>query len=67
MQFEERVAIKEATGSIEQMIKIKELCGDRIAILSGEDVVIKVNVKYNDAFMTGPSEKIAEGNYMIKR
>ena len=40
MQFEEIVAIKEATGSIEQMIKIKELCGDRIAILSGEDHLI---------------------------
>ncbi len=40
LQFEEIVAIKEATGSIEQMIKIKELCGDRIAILSGEDHLI---------------------------
>ena len=40
MQFEEIVAIKEATGSLEQMIKIKELCGDRIAILSGEDHLI---------------------------
>ena len=40
LQFEEIVAIKEATGSIKQMIKIKELCGDRIAILSGEDHLI---------------------------
>ena len=38
--LKEVVAIKEATGSVEQMIKIQELCGDRIAILSGEDHVI---------------------------
>ncbi len=40
IDLKEIVAIKEATGSIEQMIKIKELCGDRIAILSGEDHLI---------------------------
>ena len=39
-ELEEVVAIKEATGSIEQMIRIQELCGDRIAILSGEDHLI---------------------------
>ena len=38
--LEEVVAIKEATGSLEQMIKIQELCGDRLAILSGEDHLI---------------------------
>ena len=39
-ELSEVVAIKEATGSIEQMIRIQELCGDRIAILSGEDHLI---------------------------
>lgn len=39
-EIEEIVAIKEATGSLEQMIKIKELCGDKIDILSGEDHLI---------------------------
>lgn len=36
-EFPEIVAIKEATGSIEQMIRIQDLCGDKIEILSGED------------------------------
>ena len=36
----EIVAIKEATGSLEQMIKIQDLCGDKIEILSGEDHLI---------------------------
>lgn len=39
-EIKEIVAIKEATGSIEQMIKIQELCGDKIEILSGEDHLI---------------------------
>ena len=33
----------------------------------GGMLVIDVDGKDNDAFMTGPSEKIAEGDYMIKR
>ena len=36
-EIPEIVAIKEATGSLEQMIKIQDLCGDKIEILSGED------------------------------
>lgn len=39
-EIPEIVAIKEATGSLEQMIKIQDLCGDRIEILSGEDHLI---------------------------
>ncbi len=39
-EIPEIVAIKEATGSLEQMIKIQELCGDKIEILSGEDHLI---------------------------
>ena len=39
-EIPEIVAIKEATGSIEQMIKIQDLCGDKIEILSGEDHLI---------------------------
>lgn len=39
-EIPEIVAIKEATGSIEQMIRIQELCGDKIEILSGEDHLI---------------------------
>ena len=39
-EFPEIVAIKEATGSIEQMIRIQDLCGDKIEILSGEDHLI---------------------------
>jgi diaminopimelate epimerase len=33
----------------------------------GGELIIEANGKDNDAFMTGPSEKIAEGDYMIKR
>ena len=33
----------------------------------GGELIIEANGKDSDAFMTGPSEKIAEGNYMIKR
>ncbi len=39
-EIPEIVAIKEATGSLEQMIRIQELCGDKIEILSGEDHLI---------------------------
>lgn len=39
-EINEIVAIKEATGSLEQMIKIEELCGNKIDILSGEDHLI---------------------------
>ena len=39
-EISEIVAIKEATGSLEQMIKIQDLCGDKIEILSGEDHLI---------------------------
>lgn len=39
-ELPEIVAIKEATGSLEQMIKIQDLCGDKIEILSGEDHLI---------------------------
>lgn len=39
-ELKEVVAIKEATGSLEQMIKIQDLCGDKIEILSGEDHLI---------------------------
>ena len=39
-EIPEIVAIKEATGSLEQMIKIQDLGGDRIEILSGEDHLI---------------------------
>ena len=39
-EIPEIVAIKEATGRLEQMIKIQDLCGDKIEILSGEDHLI---------------------------
>ncbi len=39
-EIPEIVAIKEATGSLEQMIRIQELCGEKIEILSGEDHLI---------------------------
>lgn len=39
-EFPEIVAVKEATGSLEQMIRIQDLCGDKIEILSGEDHLI---------------------------
>jgi len=31
------VAVKEASGDIAQMMRIKELCGDRLTLLSGDD------------------------------
>lgn len=39
-EIPEIVAVKEATGSLEQMIRIQDLCGDKIEILSGEDHLI---------------------------
>lgn len=39
-KLENVVAVKEASGSIEQMIEIKKLCKDSISILSGEDHLI---------------------------
>nr|WP_231501459.1 4-hydroxy-tetrahydrodipicolinate synthase [Oceanivirga salmonicida] len=39
-KLENVVAVKEASGIIEQMIEIKLLCGDNISILSGEDHLI---------------------------
>ena len=35
--FERIVAIKEASGSLVQMMEIIRLCGDRLALLSGDD------------------------------
>jgi 4-hydroxy-tetrahydrodipicolinate synthase len=34
------VAVKEASGSLEQMAEIRYLCGDRITLLSGDDKII---------------------------
>ncbi len=39
-KLENVVAVKEASGIIEQMIEIKLLCGDNLSILSGEDHLI---------------------------
>ncbi|NLM34901.1 MAG: 4-hydroxy-tetrahydrodipicolinate synthase [Clostridiales bacterium] len=36
-KYENIVAVKEASGNISQVAKIKELCGDRIDIYSGND------------------------------
>ncbi len=33
------VAIKEATGSLQQASELMELCGDRIAVISGDDFI----------------------------
>lgn len=38
-EIENIVAIKEASGSMTQICEIYRLCGDRIAILSGEDAI----------------------------
>ena len=35
--FERIVAIKEASGSLVQMMEIIRLCGDRLSLLSGDD------------------------------
>jgi len=37
MEIEQVVGIKEATGDIQRMIQIKALCGDELAIYSGDD------------------------------
>jgi 4-hydroxy-tetrahydrodipicolinate synthase len=37
MECENIVAIKEATGDMKQVSEIKRLCGDRIAVISGDD------------------------------
>jgi len=34
------VAVKEASGNLEQMAQIVELCGDKITLLSGDDKLI---------------------------
>lgn len=36
-EFDNIVGVKEATGSIDQVINIRLACGDRLAVLSGED------------------------------
>ena len=33
-------AIKEASGSVSQMMEIRRLCGDKIDLMSGEDGLI---------------------------
>ncbi|MBI4227704.1 MAG: 4-hydroxy-tetrahydrodipicolinate synthase [Candidatus Omnitrophica bacterium] len=33
------VGVKEASGSLEQMTRIKALCGDRLALISGDDAL----------------------------
>ena len=45
-------------GFVENEVNVK---------VPGGELIIEANGKDDDAFMTGPSEKIAEGNYMIKR
>jgi len=34
------VALKDATGDIPQMMKVIELCGDRLTLLSGDDILL---------------------------
>ena len=34
------VAIKEASGDIQQMMELRELCGDRLTLLSGDDNIL---------------------------
>jgi len=38
-QIKNVVAIKEASGNIAQMAEIKRLCGDRLALISGDDAL----------------------------
>ena len=38
-EHERIVAIKEATGNMAQMVKIRKLCGDKIDVYSGEDAL----------------------------
>ena len=39
-ELENIVAVKEASGNLEQMAQIVELCGDKITLLSGDDKLI---------------------------
>jgi len=39
-EFKNIVAIKEATGDLKQCAKIVELCGDKIALISGDDFTV---------------------------
>jgi len=39
-ELENIVAVKEASGNLEQMTQIVELCGDKITLLSGDDKLI---------------------------
>ena len=39
-EFEEVVAIKEASGNLVQMTQIMELAGDKITLLSGDDTIL---------------------------
>ncbi len=38
-EFDNIVGVKEATGSIDQVIDIRLACGDKLAVLSGEDTL----------------------------
>ena len=38
-QIKNIVAIKEASGNVSQMAQIKQLCGDKIALISGDDAL----------------------------
>ncbi len=40
MDFSNIIGIKEATGDLKQCAKIVELCGDRIALISGDDFTV---------------------------
>jgi 4-hydroxy-tetrahydrodipicolinate synthase len=33
------VAVKEASGNLEQMSRVKQLCGDKLALISGDDTL----------------------------
>lgn len=39
-EFKNIVAVKEASGNLDQMIQIVELCGDKITLLSGDDKLL---------------------------
>ena len=36
-EFNEIIAIKEASGSVTQMAEVRELCGDKLTLLTGDD------------------------------
>jgi 4-hydroxy-tetrahydrodipicolinate synthase len=40
MDFPNIIGIKEATGDLKQCAKVVELCGDRIALISGDDFTV---------------------------